>query len=105
MKVYTVTVIDLVGDITLGNRRTPGIFTSLDKAITAVQNNENNLNDDNLYQYAVIEETSLDVIRPDTVFSTRKWWFKFNTVNKEFECCELSLVPRNISRLSGFGIG
>jgi hypothetical protein len=33
MIVYTVTVVDVVSDPLLGNRRTPAIFTSLDKAV------------------------------------------------------------------------
>lgn len=105
MIVYTVTVIDVVGDPILGSRRTPAIFTSLDKAVAAVRDNESDLTDDNLYQYAVIEETYLDMIRPDIQMSTKQIWFKYNTVLQEFEQCSLESVPKNLSRLTGFGIG
>jgi hypothetical protein len=105
MKVYTVTVIDFIGDPVLGHRSTPAIFTSLEQAITTVKNNEQDIADDNLYQYAVIEETYLDIIRPDLEVTTKKWWFKYNTVLDEFEECETSRLPFNIANLSGFGIG
>jgi hypothetical protein len=105
MLVYTVTVIDVVGDPILGNRRTPAIFTSIEKALAAVKNNESDLTDDNLYQYAVIEETWLNMIRPDLQVSTKRIWFKYNTVLQEFEQCNLESIPRNLSRLTGFGIG
>lgn len=105
MKIYTITVLDIIGDPVLGNRRTPGIFTSLDKAITAVRNNDQDLSDNNLYQYAVIEETLTDVIRPDLIINTKKIWFKYNTVLDEFEPCDYLSVPSNICKLSGFGVG
>lgn len=105
MMVYTVTVIDVVGDPILGNRRTPAIFTSLDKAMAAVLDNESDLTDDNLYQYAVIEETYLDMIRPDIQRSTKRLWFKYNTALQEFELCNFESVPQNLIRLTGFGIG
>jgi len=105
MLVYTVTVIDIVGDPVLGNRRTPAIFTSLEKALAAVKDNEHDLTDDNLYQYAVVEETYLDVIRPDVHMSTKIVWFKYNTALEEFEQCKPDSIPRNFQRLRGFGIG
>jgi hypothetical protein len=104
MIVYSVTLIDLVGDPVLGNRRTPAIFTSLERALKAVKNNEDDLADDNLYQYAVIEETMLDVIRPDLGISTQKYWFKYNTVLDEFEPFT-NTQNLTIFNLSGFGIG
>lgn len=105
MKVYTVTVIDFIGDPVLGSRSTPAIFTSFDRAFTAIRNNEQDMADENLYQYAVIEETYLDIIRPDLEITTKKWWFKYNTVLDEFEECDKSRVPFNVGNLSGFGIG
>jgi hypothetical protein len=104
MIVYSVTLIDLMGDPVLGNRRTPVIFTSLDRAIKAVKNNEDDLADNNLYQYAVIEETELDIIRPDLETSTQKYWFKYNTVLDEFEPFT-NTQNHTIFNLSGFGIG
>jgi hypothetical protein len=104
MIVYSVTLIDLVGDPILGNRTTPAIFTSLDRAMKAVKNNENDLADNNLYQYAVIEETVLDVIRPDLDITTKKYWFKYNTVLDEFEPLS-NIHTHRIFNLSGFGIG
>jgi hypothetical protein len=104
MIVYSVTLIDLMGDPVLGNRRTPVIFTSLERALKAVKNNEDDLADDNLYQYAVIEETMLDVIRPDLGTSTQKYWFKYNTVLDEFEPFT-NTQNLTIFNLSGFGIG
>ena len=105
MIVYTVTVVDVVSDPILGNRRTPAIFTSLDKALAAVRNNDCDLTDDNLYQYAVIEETHLDVVRPDIHMATQRIWFKYNTALEEFEQCTFESIPRNFVRLRGFGIG
>lgn len=104
MIVYTVTVLDIVGDPVLGLRRTPAIFTSLEKAIAAIKNNEEDMADGSSYQYAVIEETLLDTIRP-VVQRGEKLWFKYNSILDEFEECDVRRVPYHISRLYGFGIG
>jgi hypothetical protein len=104
MIVYSVTLIDLMSDQVLGNRRTPVIFTTLERAIKAVKNNEKDLADNNLYQYAVIEETKLNVIRPDLETNTKKYWFKYNTVLDEFEPFT-NTQNLTIFNLSGFGIG
>jgi hypothetical protein len=105
MIVYSVTVLDVVGDPILGVRSTPAVYTSLEKAVHVVRNNEGDLADNNLYQYAVIEETYLNKVRPDVNSSTKKYWFKYNTALDEFEECSNSQVPPNIFKLSGFGIG
>ncbi len=105
MIVYTVTVVDVVSDPVLGSRRTPAVFTTMEQAVATVRNNEGDLTDNNLYQYAVIEETYLNMVRPDTVHSTRMLWFKYNTAAQEFEVCPVENLPGSLSRLSGFGIG
>jgi hypothetical protein len=104
MIVYAITVLDVLGDPVLGNRRTPAIFTSLERAIQTVRENESDLADNNLYQYAVIEETLLNTVRP-YIQSGEKLWFKHNTILDEFEQIDVSKVPPQISRLYGFGIG
>ena len=104
MIVYAIAVLDILGDPILGNRRTPAIFTTLKDAIQAVKNNENDLSDDGLYQYAVIEETLLNEIRPHLSDGGR-WWFRYNSIIDEFEQCKESSVPSHISRLYGFSIG
>jgi hypothetical protein len=105
MIVYTVTVLDLVGNPILGDRRTPVIFTDLAKAISAIKNNDHDLADSALYQYAVIEETYLNVIRPDLLYDIKQLWFKYSPVMDEFVECRAEDIPSSISRLSGFGIG
>jgi len=105
MIVYTVTAIDLIGDPVLGSRRTPAIYTSLEDAVHAVKNNEGDIADNNLYQYAVIEETYLNKVRPDIDHETKKIWFKYNTVLDEFEECDPQRIPLTVTNLSGFGIG
>jgi hypothetical protein len=101
--VYTVTVIDLYTDKVLGIRRTPAIFTQFKYAEHAVKNNSSNLSDDITYQYAVIEETVLNVIRPCVEHITpTQWWYKYNSVIDEFEQCK---VPPQLQNLCGFGIG
>lgn len=104
MIVFTVTVIDIVGDPVLGNRRTPAIFTSLDDAVRAVRNNDNDMADDNFYQYAVIEETLLNVVYP-MIDGGEKLWFRYNSILDEFEPCEPITVPNRLAKLHGFGIG
>jgi len=104
MIVYTVTVLDIIGDPVLGNRRTPAIFTSLEAAIQTVLDNDGDLADDNLYQYAVIEETLLNTVRP-YVQCGERLWFKYNSILQEFEQIDVLRVPPQISRLYGFGIG
>lgn len=104
MIVYTATVLDIIGDPVLGIRRTPAIFTSLETAITAVKNNDEDMADHNLYQYAVIEETLLDTIRPH-IQRGERIWFKYNSILDEFEECDVRRIPPHISRLYGFGIG
>ena len=78
--VYTITVLDLYTDKILGIRRTPAIFTDLHDAIYTVRNNVDNLSDGILYQYAVIEESLLNVVRPNIEHSSLRLWFKYNSV-------------------------
>ena len=101
--VYTVTVIDLYTDKVLGIRRTPVIYTQFKYAEYTVKNNSNNISDGTTYQYAVIEETSLNVIRPciDYMIPNR-WWYKYNSVTDEFE---ESRCPPQLINQCGFGIG
>lgn len=100
--VYTITVIDLYTDKVLGFRRTPAIFTDLNKAIYTVRNNVDNLSDGILYQYAVIEESQLNVVRPNLNFIGFRLWFKYNSATDEFE---ESPPPQQLRQQSGFGIG
>lgn len=104
MIVYAVTTLDVLGDPILGNRRTPAIYTTLKDAIAAVKNNDEDLADDGLYQYAVIEETLLNTVRP-YIQDGERLWFRYNAVIDEFEECDAWTVPSHINRLYGFSIG
>lgn len=100
--VYTVTVVDLRNMHPLGIRRTPIICTELEDAIYAVKNNIEDLSDGVTYQYAVIEKTVLNVIRPNIEGGGMRLWYKYNSVIDEFEPCE---VPISLRNQTGFGIG
>jgi len=102
--VYTITVVDIRdSDNVLGFQKTPGIFTDLDTAVYAVTNNDNDLADGNTYQYAVIEQTWLNQIRPLLESGlTIKKWYQYNSVLDEFQPCN---EPKQFNRVSGFGIG
>ena len=101
--VYTVTVIDLYTDKVLGFRRTPAIFTDVHQAVYVVKNNICDLSDGINYQYAVIEESVLNVVRPSLDYvKPFQLWFKYNSVTDEFEQCN---VPHQLNGQSGFGIG
>jgi len=100
--VYTVTVIDIRNLIPLGIRRTPLICTELEDAIYAVKNNLRDLADGSTYQYAVIEKSMVNIIRPNIETNSMKLWYKYNSVIDEFEPCEMPVVFRN---QTGFGIG
>jgi len=101
--IYTVTVID-TRDTTsvLGFQKTPAIFTDLQRAVYAVTNNEGDLADESTYQYAVIEQTWLNEIRPLLEVSTDKLWYQYNSVLDEFHPCN---EPKQFHRVHGFGIG
>jgi hypothetical protein len=102
--VYTVTTLDLRGsDNILGYQKTPAIFTILDDAIFAVQNNLNDLSDEGNYQYAVIEKNWLNEVRPlINDDNNNKMWFRYNSILDEFEMCA---EPKQFARVNGFGIG
>jgi len=100
--VYTVTVIDLRVGIPLGLRRTPLICTKLEDAIYAVTNNLRDLADGATFQYAVIEKSLLNTIRPTLEVDSMKLWFKHNSVTSEFEP---TMVPAMLHNQAGFGIG
>ena len=101
--VYTVTVIDLYTNKVLGIRSTPVIYTQFKYAEHSVKNNSNNLSDGLTYQYAVIEETVLNVIRPCIDYiKPNQWWYKYNSATDEFEPCK---PPPQLINQSGFGIG
>ncbi len=100
--IYTVTVIDFYTDKVIGLRRTPVIFTALHLAKSAVKNNTKDLADKGHYQYAVIEETLLNVIRPCDTITPLQWWFKYNSATDEFEECS---TPKGFLYQCGYGIG
>ena len=100
--VYTVTVIDLYNDPTLGVRRTPAIYLVFNDAVYAVKNNLGNMSDGITFQYAVIEETRLNVVRPQIDYKQQCWWFKYNSATDEFVSC---IAPPQLRNQSGFGIG
>ena len=100
--VYTVTVVDLRNLLPLGIRRTPLICTNLTDAIYAVRNNIQDLADGVTYQYAVIEKSMLNTIKPNLEEDSMKLWYKYNSVKDEFEPRELPPVLKN---QTGFGIG
>lgn len=101
--VYSITMVDLSDfDNPLGFQKTAAIFTDLNRASYAVKNNEDNLADSGAYQYAVIEKTALNLIRPLIDCSELKLWFKYNSILDEFEPC---VEPKQFIRVSGFGIG
>lgn len=89
-------------DNILGFQKTPAIFTDLNRAIYAVINNENDLADDSTYQYAVIEQTTLNEIRPLLECASIKYWYQYNSVIDEFQPCN---EPKQFARVNGFGIG
>lgn len=100
--VYTVTVLDVYSDPVLGIRRTPAIFTRFKDAVFAVHNNLNDIADHGQYQYAVIEETVLNLIYPSHTRHTTCWWYKYNSALDEFEP---TAAPAQFRTLNGFGIG
>lgn len=100
--VYTVTVIDGYTDRVLGIRRTPAIFTKFKDAVYTVRNNVSDLSDGGTYQFAVIEETVLNEVRPNVDRNNTCWWFKYNGATGEFDpIC----APQHFRFMSGFGIG
>lgn len=102
MIVYSVTMIDVRSDDILGFRRTPAVFTSLKDALFVVKNNLQDLADDSTYQYAVIEETELNSIRPNLEKKSNQWWFRFNSASGEFI---ETTKPSVFLHQTGFGIG
>lgn len=101
--VYTVTVIDLYTDKVLGIRRTPAIYTDKSYAHDALVNNTKDLADGGTYQYAVIEETILNVVRPCVdLITPNQWWYKYNSATDEFV---KSNPPPQLVHQCGFGIG
>lgn len=100
--VYTVTVVDLYTDPVLGIRRTPVIYSRFDDAAFTVRNNVGDIAENASFQYAVIEESYLNVVRPQMDSKLKRWWFKYNSATEEFEPC---VVPRQLLHQNGFGIG
>ena len=102
MVVYTLTLLDFHTDPVLGIRTTPGIFSRFHDAEFHVRNNLHQLDDGNTYQYAVIEESRLNEIRPNLQVRRSQWWYKFNAVENSFIACVP--VPQ-LRYQTGFGIG
>jgi len=100
--VYTVTVIDLRTNLPLGYRSTPIICTELEDAIYVVKNNLRDISDGSTYQYAVIEKSLLNEIRPNLEVQSLRLWYKYNSIKDEFEPCD---TPTSIRNQTGFGIG
>jgi hypothetical protein len=78
------------------------VCTELEDAIYAVKNNIRDLADGATYQYAVIERSMLNEIRPNLEQISMRLWYKYNSVIDEFEPCDMPVALRN---QTGFGIG
>ena len=100
--VYTVTVLDFRVNPPLGYRNTPVICTELEDAIYLVRNNIRDLADGATYQYAVIEKSRTNEIRPNLETQSLRLWYKYNSIKDEFESCE---SPPQLRNQTGFGIG
>ena len=99
---YTVTVLDFHTDAILGIRRTPAVYTKWADADFTIRNNLQDLADGGTFQYGVIEESRLNMIRPNLECQRPRWWYKYNQIHNIFEPCA-GLAPMRYQ--SGFGIG
>jgi hypothetical protein len=78
------------------------ICTELEDAIYVVRNNIRDLADGATYQYAVIEKSRTNEIRPNLETQSLRLWYKYNSIKDEFEPCE---SPSQLRNQTGFGIG
>jgi hypothetical protein len=78
------------------------ICTELKDAIYIVRNNIRDLADSATYQYAVIEKSRTNEIRPNLETQSLRLWYKYNSIKDEFESCD---SPAQLRNQTGFGIG
>jgi hypothetical protein len=101
--IYTVTVFNDSDPDQPYYTRTPGVFTSLERAVQAVKHNDMDLAERGYNLYAVVERVTLDMLYPETEQTIRdRWWFKWNA---ELETYVEMPVPAMYARAFGFGIG
>lgn len=96
--IYTVTVIDDSDEEQAPYQRIPGIFTTLDRAIISIKNNDSNIAESGTCRYAVIEQTNLDEILPQV---KRRVWFKWDSTEEQYVSIE---TPTKFERVHSFGI-
>lgn len=96
--IYTVTVIDDSDEEQAPYQRIPGIFTTLDRAISAIKNNDSDIAESGTCRYAVIEQTELDQILPNI---KRRVWFKWDVTEEAYASIE---TPTKFERVRSFGI-
>lgn len=96
--IYTVTVIDDSDEEQAPYQRIPGIFSTLDRAISVIKNNESDIAESGTCRYAVIEQTSLDEILPKV---KSRAWFKWDSTEEQYVSVE---TPQKFERVRSFGI-
>ncbi len=96
--IYIVTVLDDADPERPLYQRTPGIFTNIDDAISAIKNNVKNISENGFNQYAVIEQTTINKIIP---VIEHRMWFEWDATTETYQ---LTDSPAKFIKVVGFGI-
>ena len=105
-KIYTVTAIRIkpesktIDDFINSQSRCFGWFSSLRKAMGAVLENENDI-EERYYNYVVVE-TSLEGIHGFDI-EKRRFWFKWNNSDSTFEECKEPEIAQKILCINHIG--
>jgi len=99
--VYTVTVFNDSDPDRPYYTRTPGVFTSLDRALQTVKQNDLDIAEQGYNIHAVVEKVTLDMLYPDACIQER-WWF---TWDAELETYVEAPIPTIYAHVVGFGVG
>lgn len=96
--IYTITVIDDSDEEQAPYQRIPGIFSTLDRATSAIKNNDSDIAESGTCRYAVIEQTNLDEILPKV---KHRVWFTWDSTEEQYVSIE---TPKKFERVRSFGI-
>lgn len=97
--VYAVVVIDARDEMLKRASRAPAICTTYNEAERIILDNVTDISDSGLNNYALIEETVLNSVYPDSKVLK---WFIWDSIAEEYRPCEM---PKSYSRVVGFSIG
>lgn len=97
MKIFNVSTVDVTDSMIKHSVCTVGVFTDYTKALYAIRNNEEDISEDGVNTYCVIEHTESDMVHPQ---HNKLEWFNWDEIEQEYLPCDPPTGYKKLCNLS-----